>query len=352
MDFKNCLIRTTLSLLPKSNQASRPSNAPQRILIVSTTALGDTLWATPALESLRASFPKAYIGVLTSPIGTQVLKHNPCIDCLFMLKEPMLPQFMRLKKILSNEQFDTVLIFHASQRLILPLCSLLGAKKIIGTEKLNKGFDDLLTEPLIQTYEHEIVRRLRMVEKIGGTITSETLSFFLQPEEKLPPRSGTWIAIHPGSKDGFKRWPTKNFIAVGKALKKHLSCNILVTGTNSETNLMKEVAEGIEGAVLSDPNLSLRGFAALLKQMQLLICNDTGPFHLACALNTPALGIYSATDPNLCGPHKAFSSHAIAKKKSCTPCLKRKCKEPFCLLQIGSDAVVESALQLLGQSFS
>ena len=203
MDIKNCFIQTALSLFPKSSPADCRPSKPERILVVSTTALGDTLWATPAIESLRASFPNAYIGVLTSPIGMQVLKHNPCINQLFILKEPMLPQFMRLKKILGAEQFDTILVFHASQRLILPLCSLLGAQKIIGTERLNKGFDSLLTEPLPQTYDHEIVRRLRMVEKIGGTITSENLSIFLQPEEELPPRVGKWIAIHPGSKDGY-----------------------------------------------------------------------------------------------------------------------------------------------------
>ncbi|MDE3048028.1 MAG: hypothetical protein KGI83_06740, partial [Verrucomicrobiota bacterium] len=103
------------------------------ILVVATTALGDTLWATPAIESIRASLPDCFLAVLTSPVGMQVLKHNPHIDKLFLLKEPLSRHCFSLWRQLIKEKFDTVLLFHASQRLTLPLCSLLGAQTLVGT---------------------------------------------------------------------------------------------------------------------------------------------------------------------------------------------------------------------------
>ena len=344
MSIKNLFIKTALSaltILPNFQIKQK------RILAVATTALGDTLWATPALESLRKSFPNCYLGVLTSPIGMEILKHNPHINKLFLAKEPFLPKFFKLRTELAAEAFDTVLLFHASQRLALPLCASIGASQIVGTQTINKGLDFLLTDPLPNTRQHEIVRRLKMVERIGGSIHSETLSLFLQPDEFLPKKEGRWVALHPGSKDRFKRWPEKKFAEVGLALKEKLGCEILITGTRDEEELMQKTAAMIPGSHIADRNFPFRRFAALLQQMDLLICNDTGPFHVACALGTPVIGLYAATDPFLCGPYQASKAKAIAKKSSCTPCLKRKCRSPFCLLQIGTCEVTDAAIKML-----
>lgn len=339
--MKNILLKRLLKLLRPLIPKHKPA---QQILVVSTTALGDTLWATPALANLRKSFPHAYIAVLTSPIGQQVLQHNPHIDRLFLLKEPLFRHFFPLWRALYKERFDTVLLFHASQRLTLPLCSLLGATRLIGTAGINKGLDSLLTHPLPNRSQHEIVRRLQMAEAIGAKTEVETLSFYLQPQEALPPRSGRWIALHPGSKDSFKRWPTASFIALGNKLKNELGCEILITGTQGEKPLMEEIAKQIPGAHLDEPKRTLRQFAALLNQMDLLISNDTGPVHLACALNRPVIAIYSSTDPALCGPYKAPHAKAIWRRPACDPCLKRKCRQPFCFLRIGPEEVFQTAL--------
>jgi ADP-heptose:LPS heptosyltransferase len=110
---------------------------------------------------------------------------------------------------------------------------------------------------------------------------------------------------------------------------------------------MEEVARQIPGAHLDEPNRSLRSFAALLNQIDLLICNDTGPFHLACALHRPVIGIYASTDPALCGPHQAPHARVIARRSTCTPCLKRKCRQPFCFLQIGTEEVLAASQTML-----
>jgi ADP-heptose:LPS heptosyltransferase len=331
--MKNALLKFFCKILPIPKHPSK-----NRFLIVSTTALGDTLWATPAIESLRKSFPNGYIGVLTSAIGFDVLKTNPSIDQIFLLKK----NYFTLWKALYQKKFDTVLVLHASQRITLPLCAILGARRIIGTAGINKGLDSLLTDPLKPAYEHEILRRLRMVEKVGGQIHTETLSFF--PEESsecLPP--GKWIALHPGSKDPFKRWPARHFITVGKELQKQ-GYRLLITGT--EKDLITAIASQIPDAVVLG-HKNLHTFANILKQVHLLISNDTGPVHLACALHVPVLAIYGPTDPHLCGPHTSKNGTIFYTPPTCTPCLKRKCRTPFCFLQISPAQVTKSALRHL-----
>lgn len=344
--MKNILICALLALLrPFIRQ--HLSNNHQNILIVTTTALGDTLWATPSIESLRKSFPRAFICVLTSPIGIEVLKTNPHIDQLFCFKKPVLPRLYSLWKRLYSQKFDTILFFHASQRWTLPLCATLGATRIVGTVGINKGLDVLLTDPLPKIYEHEILRRLKIVERISGTIHSETLSFFLPPKDKILKKPGLWVMVHPGSKDPFKRWPIENFVTVARELKQQLRVEILITGTKEETALMEKMTSEIPGAHFIEPKLSLRALAAICEQMDLILCNDTGPFHLACALNRPVIGLFAPTDPLLCGPHRAPLAQIIAKKTTCTPCLKRHCREPFCQLQIGTCEVIDIALKML-----
>lgn len=347
--MKNPLLKKLLRL---AHPWIRKHPINNRILIVSTTALGDTLWTTAAVENIRLSFPKAHIAILTRPIGKQVFQHNPHIDQIHLLPDPLLPSFFSLWKSLYQERFDTILLFHASQRLVLPLCSLLGASRIIGTSGINKGLDSLLTHPLPHHAQHEIVRRLKIAEQIGAKTLTEKLSFFLTEEERkkarLPSTSkGPWIALHPGSKDGFKRWPASHFAKLGRLLKSQLACEILVTGVPEEKALVQEVAAQIPGAHLLESNLSLRSFAALLEKIDLLISNDTGPVHLACALQRPVLALYGPTDPFLCGPHQAPHSLALSKRPSCDPCLKRKCRLPFCLWQFGPEEVAQQALALL-----
>src|SRR5262245_11713716 len=153
--MKNLLIRLILFFWPKAKESGLP---PQKFLIVSTTALGDTLWATPAIRALRETYPHATIDLLTSPLGHQVLKNNPHIDALFTIGDPLFLSLFRLFFLLKKKHYDAILIFHSSQRLILPFCALLGAPKIIGTKGLNKGLDFILTHLLDNRPKHEIER--------------------------------------------------------------------------------------------------------------------------------------------------------------------------------------------------
>jgi heptosyltransferase-2 len=326
--MKNFLLRQAARWL------QRESRTRDRYLVVSTTALGDTLWATPAIESLRLSFPDAYIAVLTSSIGEQALRYNPWTDRIHLLKSPF-----HLYRELG--EYSDCIILHASQRFILPFCATLGARRIVGTSGINKGLDNLLTHPLDNSLNHQIIRRLELIEQVGAKRHTDQLSFFLQPEERIP-KPDPFIVLHPGSKDPFRRWPAHHFVTIGRALQAQ-GYQIFVNGT--ETDLTHSIASQIPGA--QTRNLSLRAFAALLSHASLLIANDTGPIHLASALKVPLIGLYTPSDPKLFGPLNVPHSLALAKPPTCTPCLKRKCRESFCFEQLRPQEVLTAAQTLL-----
>jgi lipopolysaccharide heptosyltransferase II len=358
MNIKNFLIKSLIRLVKRyrKKEISLVKGQPPRFLVVSTTGLGDTLWGTPALRALREKHPRAYIAVLTSSIGHEILRHNPHADQIFVLKNSSFISLLTLYFSLKRKKIHTVLIFHTSQRLVLPLCFLIGARTLIGTKGINKGLDFILTHGLENTPVHEIARRLEIIGQVGAQARNPLLELYLSDEDKHSaekflqehgiPDYIPIVGLQPGAKDKFKQWPPESFIDIGNRLKDHLGCQIVVTGSASEKNLVEKIARKIPGSIALHGELSLCAAAALIKKMSLMISNDTGPMHIAFAMQTPTIALFAPTDPKRCGPYFASRTKVIEKQTTCAPCLRKKCQDPFCLLQIGTQEVYDEALKL------
>lgn len=323
----------------------RRRGKPDYFLIVSTTGLGDTLWGTPAIRALREAYPHAYIGCLTSRLGSDVLKNNPYLDELFLFDHfySLFKLFFKLRR----RQFTTALLFHTSQRALLPLCAALGIQKRIGTQGLQKGLDDLLTDAIPWPRSHEIERRMDLIKAAGARVVSYHMDFIIHEKDRLAAKKllsdKLIIGLHPGAKDRFKQWPLEHFVTVGKKLKEELGCLIIVSGTPSERGLVEMICRQIEGAqAVIEP---LGTMAGILERVALFITNDTGPLHLALAMKTPTLALFTPTDAAICGPYHNEHARLIQAKPTCLPCLKKKCRDPFCLRQIGPEEVIAAALK-------
>ena len=120
------------------------------------------------------------------------------------------------------------------------------------------------------------------------------------PEEMLPDRP--FVAFFHGTARGDKLWPdahwrrlVEEFTALGLAV-------ILPWGNDAEHERSEHYAAGVANArVPSPPRQSLPSLAALVARAELVVGVDTGLVHLAAALGTPAVSLFVATDPLLCG---------------------------------------------------
>ncbi len=348
MNWKNALIKTLIYLFKKSETLS-PNK--ESFLIVSTTGLGDTLWGTPAIRELRKSYPKCHISVLTSRLGKEVLQDNPHIDEFFVVSDSLLSFVSPLLK-LRKKRVGTAFIFHTSQRFALPLCALCSIPKIIGTRGLNKGLDSLLTKTLKKKREHEIERRLEIVKEAGAKITNPLLeiNWAQESEDKIKeslPTDLPLIGLHPGAKDLFKQYPPSYFAQLGNKLAKKHGCRIVITGGPDEKELVQSISSQIKHSIPLAGQLTIAELAALIHKFSLFITNDTGPMHIAFAIETPTIALFSPTDPKLCGPYKATQVKVLYKPPTCRPCLKKKCLDPFCLRQIPQSSIMNASEELL-----
>jgi ADP-heptose:LPS heptosyltransferase len=333
----------------KKREIFNPKNP--RILIISTTALGDTLWATPSIEAIKKKYKTSYLAILCSKKGREVLENNPFLDKIFTLKTSLLLSFIPLFIKLKKEKFQAILIFHSSQRLTLPLCSILNSEYLISSKDLNKDLDIFLTHNTNKNDMHEIERRFEILKKINIEKKNKKMSFFIKKEKlnnfKNLKNKKYLIIFHPGAKDSFRRWPPKSFITLGNLLNKNFNCNIAITGNKREKKLIKTLSSSLPFSFPIYENLSINKLAILIKNANLLITNDTGPLHLACALETNLIGLFVPSNPKQFGPYRVKNALTLKKEKPCLHCIKRKCKDPFCWLQIKPIEVFEECKKFL-----
>jgi heptosyltransferase-1 len=154
---------------------------------------------------------------------------------------------------------------------------------------------------------------------------------------------GTFVLIHPGAGWGAKRWPSDRYGAVAKCLRKS-GYKVMVNAGPGEEALANEVARLSDGAAQSFGS-SITELIAVTRRAALVIGGDSGPVHLASALERPVVGIFGPTDPARNGPFGGrfrVLRHPESRRDHT-----RHAAPEAGLLTITPDAVIDAAMELL-----
>ncbi|MBI5274143.1 MAG: glycosyltransferase family 9 protein [Chlamydiales bacterium] len=335
-------------LLPKPQRSCR-------CLVISTTGLGDSIWASGVLQAIKEKNSHLQIDLLTSPIGYQIFQHTKLLHRVYTLKNRRFFSFIPLFFALIKNHYESILVFHASQRATFILAKLLRPMHLIGTKGLNKGLDYLFTDLAHFYHVHEIERRYLIAEKLVGPLIRKPLVLSSHPllkktiEEKLKQFFAierlNYIIIQPSAKDRFKYWPLEFFQQLICKLRETYSLPILINGSPDELSYTKQLET--TGVYSIAGLFSLREIMQLIKKAKLMITNDTGPMHIAFAYETPTVALFCPTNPLICGPYLSKNYKIIYKQPTCLPCITKKCKDPFCMRQIQPDEILQAAKGLL-----
>ncbi len=105
-----------------------------------------------------------------------------------------------------------------------------------------------------------------------------------------------------------KDWPTDRFSRVATALERDFGFRVVLLGGpgEREQTRARAVARASEAQTVWALGRELRRLVWLLERCDLVIAPDTGPLHIARALDTPVIGLYGHTDPRRAGPYRAF----------------------------------------------
>lgn len=333
------------------------TSAIQRILAVSSTAIGDALLSTPALRSLRLAYPKARISLLLNVAYTDLLASNPDIDEIIPYYGGY-RRFWRLTWQLKQKHFDLVAILHGNEPQATPLAYLSGAPFRYKLPNDNQ-FRFLLTnrEPIYrwEDFQHGIDQRLAVAKLAGGAPTDRRMTLPVRPEdraavaERLQAQgiadTSVLVGLQTGASTVSRRWSPERFAELGRRLlAERPGVHLVLTGSPGERLLAAEVARLIDSPRVWNAagQFPLGLLPALFSRLATLVTGDTGPMHLAVAVGTPVVALFAVSDWRRSGPASDLDKHVVIQKwRTCDPCLSKRCPyaRPLCMANISVDEV-------------
>ncbi|MGO9378067.1 MAG: glycosyltransferase family 9 protein [Dissulfurispiraceae bacterium] len=295
---------------------------PNRFLVISSTALGDTILSTPAIKSLRQSFPEAEISMLIHKNIAPLFKAYPYVDNIILYHGGYKKFFLTLRTIRKTRP-EAVLIFHGNGPQDIAFSVLSGANIILKppTKSSHKKY---LSAEQAQKKQHTIEDRLEIVRMMGGKVIDTNMEIpaiadalkarkienFIGPDSEL-------IGFQLGAANVYKMWPVENYIKLARRiLETNQTVKIVITGVSRERRLGEQIVEACgSGRILNSCGMfAIDELPYLIKRLRLLITVDTGTLHLAIALCTPTLSLFSATDPFITGPYQDPHLHDVIRK--------------------------------------
>jgi ADP-heptose:LPS heptosyltransferase len=141
------------------------------------------------------------------------------------------------------------------------------------------------------------------------------------------------VGIHPGGRYPSQRWPLDKFSQLADMLVKKYKAKILIVGGVGEENLVDKIQAMMQEKAVKIKGLSLDKLVALIAQMDLLICNNSGPLHIAVSLKIPTVSTMGPTDPEQwlpVGSRNLVVRHDLA----CSPCDLGFCRRHECMNSI------------------
>jgi heptosyltransferase-2 len=297
-----------------------------RILIIQTAFLGDVILATPIMSELKRLFPTAEIDVLLKKGNETLLQNNPNLNYIitFDKSNGKYRSIKRLIKQIRSRKYDLVINLHrfGSSGIITALS---GATKKYGFKKnpfsfaYTKKFNHEIGNGL-----HEVERNLSIIKEFGAVSLKRPDLFpsKLNFEKIESFTTKLYFCMAPASVWFTKQLPKEKWVElIHKIAEKG---TIYLLGGKADVSLCDEIihASGKENVVNLAGQLNLLESAALISKAKRSFVNDSGPLHLASAMNAPVTAFFCSTVPSFgFGPlSEDFEIKEPIEKLDCRPC--------------------------------
>lgn len=352
-----------------------------KILFINPFGIGDVIFTTPIIESIKLKYPDSYIAYLCNIRVSPVLFSDPRVDRVFVFERDECRNLWQASKIkgirmvwnllndIKKERFDIVLDFSMARDYGF-FSMLAGIKKRIGygykkrglflTRKIelkggycdkhvidyHKGFLKFVdadmpvdTRPKIYVSDEDNEKAQKILQDKGIALTDKYICI-------MPGAGASW-----GETAFRKRWPVERFADVALKLVNERNIKVVLLGSADEKELCDYISRKAPGAVNLCGNLSLMKSIAVIKHAQALLTNDGGPLHMAVAVDTSTVSIFGPVSEKVYGPYLVGSDkHIVIKDRdlNCSPCYNSfklpECGDLKCLNNIGVADVLRAVV--------
>ncbi|MBU2580437.1 MAG: glycosyltransferase family 9 protein [Alphaproteobacteria bacterium] len=394
-----------MSAKPQTSIADREF---ERILFIRLSALGDVVQSIALLNAMRKRYPHARIDWLVKPSPAKIVELLPSVSnvLVYGANHTEVPQynwdgvkhyirllrdssFRRLLASLRATRYDLVVDVQGQMRTGI-VTAVTGAPVRLGFERARRESkaDPAAVQaegtvkrawkgaregswmaythhvPVEMNNAHAVDGYLRFGQLLGFDTSHADFSFPIADDvdaeiaRRLSEESGAAavrpIIISPGGLWETKRWHSQGFTAVARHFinKGH---HVILIGSGEEAEVCAEIVAAAPGAHNWAGRTTLTQLAAIIRRASLCLTNDSGPMHMAVALERPVVSIFGPSDPVWAGPYRRQRA-ILQADLACSPCRIRhvpKCPHDHaCMRQVTPQSVIERMEALLAGEVS
>jgi ADP-heptose:LPS heptosyltransferase len=342
---------------------------PRHVLIVRTDHLGDMLLTLPAAEVLKTADPECRITVLASAANVVAALHHPAVDRVEVdvleAKGSGMRELSTLVRQIRALHCDAAVVAHPTARLawalwLAPVPIRIGTAYRAYSLLFNRRVREHRRKP---PWKHESEHTVNLLRPLGvrvdavppprWRIAAHELADADSVLAQRAPAARRRIALHPGNAGSAMNWSAEQYAELGRQLAAAQDVAVLVTGGPQERQLTGRVAAAIGPAAVDLGGcLTLPQLAALLSRCALYVGSSTGPTHLAAAVGTPVVALYSplrSSAPARWGPRgDAVRVLQPDVGMVCRTCLGPRCPYYHCMdKHVQTEQVAQHARMLI-----
>jgi len=286
-----------------------------KICVLRLSALGDVCNCVPVLRAIQRKWPDADITWIVGKVEYSLLMDIKSVRFLVFDKAISLREILRIRKELDGVYFDLLLHMQASMRANMLSLAVRATRKIGFDRSRSSDFHSLFVSEHIPAARnpHVLESFMSFASTIGVDDLSQhwDLPVDLYREElseirgDLPSR---YIILSPCASNPIRNWSVEGYVEVINYLNERYAIDVVLVGGGTE--IEKRFGRKISLLTRCEPiNLvgltTLRQLMALISESQFIISPDSGPAHMATAVDIPVVGLYAVANPDRTGPYKS-----------------------------------------------
>lgn len=346
-----------------------------RILIIKPSSFGDVIHALPVLNGLRQRFPHARISWLVANSCAGLLEGHPALDEVIRFDRKHYGRlgrdwrasldFINFVGDLRSRRFDLVVDLQGLFRSgFFALAA--GARHRIGFANARE-FGWAFYNHRVQVDNpdmHAVERNYLFAEALGFAAIPIRFNLPVRADAResvrqLLAQNGiqpgeAYVVAGPGTRWETKQWPARHFATALSSIASQHALPIVLTGMVDERAVVDQVAAATAGHVVNlAGRTSLQELIALVEGCRVALMNDSGPMHLATALNKPVVAVYGPTSAARTGPY-GRGENVARLDLPCSPCyLKKIAQCPHghrCMRELLPEAVAAQVSRILASA--
>ncbi len=303
----------------------------KRILVARIGRVGDMVMITPALQAILDKFPHAKITLLTNADGKRALKgFSKRIDTILMYDRKTLFPWLtrrRIKQVIAKDHYDRVYCFESKPSFLTLFSALKPVlHSLTATNDKRIHYAQYCLDLVNPQASNKITHHLHLPVTESAIADSRLLlkKQNIQDDDFVvglhPSFSGLAKSFGRATKHAHhKTWPITSWSALATQIQhyattQNLNIKIMMDLIPDEESIGMNINQHSNGAALYQcPPLNFERYKATLARYDLLISPDSGPMHIAAAVNTKVIALFSRHEPSDCQPFVADEQFTVLR---------------------------------------